>query len=88
VQIQAGEAGIDLTRARYGVYYSIDYNLGHYLQSRKRLHRPGAKWPVMFYHLMAADTIDQKVAGALERRQNLVESVLGEYQKCHQPTAS
>jgi hypothetical protein len=40
-QLKSGGVGIDLTRARYGIYYSLDFALADYLQSRKRLHRPG-----------------------------------------------
>lgn len=80
VQIQAGGVGIDLTRAAYGVYYSTGFNLGDYLQSRARLYRAGQTRPVMFYHLIATDTVDETVALALARRQDLVESVLKELQ--------
>lgn len=85
VQIQAGGVGIDLTRGRYGVYYSTGFNLGDYLQSRARLVRPGQMRPVMFYHLAATGTVDETIASALERRQDLIDSVLKEYRKCHQP---
>jgi SNF2 family DNA or RNA helicase len=85
VQIQAGGVGIDLTRAAYGVYYSLGFNLGDYLQSRARLHRSGQLRPVIFYHLAARDTVDGAVLRALERRQNLVESVLQEL-KCRLKT--
>jgi superfamily II DNA or RNA helicase len=84
VQMQAGGEGIDLTRAAYGVYYSLGFNLGLYLQSRSRLWRPGQKRGVSFYHLAAHLTVDTKVLRALDRRQNLVEGVLQEL-KCPHP---
>ena len=76
VQIQSGGVGIDLTRAHYAVYFSLSYNLGDYLQSRARLHRPGQTECVRFYHLVAERTVDQLIYKALEARQEVVESVL------------
>lgn len=75
-QIQAGGVGIDLTRARVCVYYSLGFSLGEYLQSRKRTHRPGQTRSVVYVHLVAAGTIDQKVYAALARRADVVRAVL------------
>jgi SNF2 family DNA or RNA helicase len=76
VQIQAGGVGIDLTRARYCVYYSIGFNMGEYLQSRARVHRPGQERPVTYVHLIMQGTVDQQVYNALEARQDLIEAVM------------
>jgi superfamily II DNA or RNA helicase len=79
VQIQAGGVGIDLTRARYAIYYSLGFSLADYLQSRARIRRPGQTRPVIYYHLIVRNTVDELVMRALERRQELVESVLQHY---------
>jgi SNF2 family DNA or RNA helicase len=84
VQLQSGGVGIDLTRARYAVYFSLGFNLADYLQSRARLYRAGQTRPVMFYHLFVRNTVDAMVARALERRQNLIEETLKEL-KCPHP---
>lgn len=76
VQIQSGGVGIDLTRASLGVYYSIGFSLTDYLQSLKRLHRPGQERPTRFIHLVARSTVDEAVHVALDRKLDLVESVL------------
>lgn len=76
VQIQSGGVGIDLTRARYCIYYSLGYSLGDYLQSRRRVLRPGQDRPVLFIHLVAAGTKDEDVYEALEAREEVVESIL------------
>jgi hypothetical protein len=76
VQIQAGGVGIDLTRANYGIYYSVGYALGDYLQSRARLVRPGQESEVLFIHLVAAGTIDEEVYEALSKKQQIVDVVL------------
>jgi len=77
VQIQSGGVGIDLTRARYAVYYSTGFSLGDYEQSLKRVHRPGQTRPTTYYHLQVEDSIDGKVYEALQARKDVVESVLG-----------
>lgn len=72
VQIQSGGVGVDLTRARYCVYYSLGYSLGDYEQSLARIHRPGQKQAVSYYHLIAQDTVDERVYAALEARRDVV----------------
>lgn len=76
VQTQSGGVGIDLTAAGVAVYYSTGLALGDYLQSRARLHRPGQKRHVSFLHLVAEGTVDETILAALERRQEVIESVL------------
>jgi NAD-dependent dihydropyrimidine dehydrogenase PreA subunit len=76
VQLQAGGVGVDLTRARYGVYYSLDFNLGNFQQSRKRIHRPGQNRPVHYVFLAAEGTVDEVIADALERREDVIASVI------------
>ena len=77
VNIQAGGAGIDLTRARYCIYYSLGFSLGDYMQSRARVHRPGQTRPVTYYHLVADKTVDAKVYAALAARKEVVDYILG-----------
>lgn len=77
VQIQAGGVGIDLTRARYAVYYSTGFSLGDYEQSLARVHRPGQTRPTTYYHLQVEDTVDERVYEALQNRKDIVEFVLG-----------
>lgn len=76
VQIQAGGVGIDLTQARYAIYFSQTFNLGDYEQSRKRLHRPGQERNVYYYHLLPKSTIDVRIQRVLKKRGDLIENVL------------
>ena len=76
VQIRSGGLGIDLTQARYAVYYSLGFSLGDYLQSRARLHRPGQKRPVEVIHMIATQTVDEKVMAALAAREQVIESIM------------
>jgi hypothetical protein len=75
VQIQAGGTGVDFTRAAYGIYYSVGYSLGDYLQSRKRLHRPGQTRAVRFRHLVMEGTIDEVVYEALAARKSVTDRI-------------
>jgi SNF2 family DNA or RNA helicase len=76
VQISSGGVGIDLTAARYGIYYSLGFSLTDYVQSRARLHRPGQERSVLYTHLVAEGTIDESVYAALAARQDVVDAVL------------
>jgi SNF2 family DNA or RNA helicase len=76
VQIQAGGVGIDLTRTRYAVYYSVGYSLGDYMQSVKRVHRPGQTRAVTYYHLVAQRSIDEEVYRSLQEHADVVARIL------------
>ena len=78
VQIQAGGVGVDLTRAAYNFYLSVGFSLGDYEQSLARSHRPGQERTVFYYHILAKDTVDERVYKALQERKNVVESVLAD----------
>jgi len=90
VQIQAGGVGIDLTRCgdtncAYVLYLSTGHNLGDYEQSLARVHRPGQERTVFYYHILAKDTIDERIFKALRARKNVVESILADiYQEQEQ----
>ena len=80
VQYSSGSESIDLTRARYCVYYSLTQRLALYEQSRKRIHRPGQTRPVVYYHMIETMkkgfTIDQKIYQALKHKKDVVDYVM------------
>jgi len=78
VQISAGGVGVDLTRARYSIYYSLSFSLGEYDQALARVHRPGQTRPVEHIHLVARNTVDVKIMRALEKRAEVVNAILAE----------
>ena len=78
VQLKAGGVGVDLTRASHAIYFSLDFSLGDYQQSRKRVHRPGQHKRVVYTHLLAAGTVDEAIYGALSRRETVVNAVLAD----------
>ncbi|MCZ2150866.1 MAG: DEAD/DEAH box helicase [Bryobacterales bacterium] len=76
VQIESGGVGVDLTRARYAIYYSLGFSLGSYEQSLARIHRPGQTRPVEYIHLLARHTVDEQVMAALAAKADVVTEVL------------
>ena len=80
VQISSGAEGIDLTRSKYCIYYTMDHSLAKYKQSRKRVHRPGQTRPVIYYKFVArmkkGKTIDQRIVESLANNQSLVDSIM------------
>jgi SNF2 family DNA or RNA helicase len=80
VQIDSGGVGVDLTRARYSIYFSLGFSLGSYEQSLARIHRPGQTRPVEYIHLLAEGTVDEKVMAALAARSDVVNTVLRQMQ--------
>lgn len=80
VQYSSGSESIDLTRARYCLYYSQTRKLALYEQSRKRVHRPNQTRPVYYYHLLAklskGKSIDEKMYEALKAKKNIVDYVM------------
>ena len=78
VQIDAGGEGVDLARARYSIFFSVGFSLGKYEQAKARTHRPGQNKPVTHIHLVARNTVDQKIMRALEKRAEVVQSILAE----------
>lgn len=76
VQTQAGGVGIDLTRARVAIYYSLGLSLGDHLQSQARLQRPGQTRTVAYYYLLADGTIDHRVFRALAARKDVIDALL------------
>jgi SNF2 family DNA or RNA helicase len=80
-QIRAGSLGIDLTRARYCIFWSTGYSLGDLEQARKRVHRPGQTRPVTYYYLAAKKTVDEKIIAALEKRADLVKFIVDDMRR-------
>jgi SNF2 family DNA or RNA helicase len=76
VQIAAGNAGIDLSRASIAIYYSLTFSLSDYEQSISRLYRPGQKNQVSLIHILAENTVDEKILDALVHKRSIVDDVL------------
>lgn len=75
-QVRSGSEGLDFTRSAYAVFFSVGFSLAEYEQCLARLHRGGQTRSVTYYHLIAMNTIDTRVYYALQKRKEIVESVL------------
>lgn len=74
----AAGTGFTLTAASFTVYESLSWRYDHYAQSQDRNHRIGQSEPVTYIRLLAADTIEEAVVTALERKSVLARSLLGD----------
>ena len=76
-QISSGSLGVDLTRARYCVFYSLTFSLAEYDQALARIRRPGQQSKTCWYtHLVCRGTVDEKIYAALSRRKEVIDSFL------------
>ena len=72
----AAGTGFTLTAASYTIYESLSWRYDHYAQDRN--HRIGQTEPVTYIRLLAADTIEEAIISALERKSALARSLLGD----------
>lgn len=79
VQVQTGSEGIDLTKARYAIFYSLGYSLGTYQQAKRRIRRPGSdlSHPVTYIHLVIEDTVDVDIYKSIQEKRDTIDGVLG-----------
>lgn len=83
VQIKAGGAGIDLTKANHCVYFDLDYSLGDFDQSKARVHRPGQTKTTFYSYLLTSkfyhkSCIDEQIYTSLSERKDFLKTVFGE----------
>ena len=88
VQLQAGGLGIDLTEASYLLFYTLGFSLGDYQQAIARVHRPGQERPVVVYRLLARGAVDTKIIRALDRRRDVIRSILEDVQTAEAATST
>jgi len=74
----AGGTGFTFTAARYAVYETLSWRYDFYSQSQDRIHRIGQDRPVRYLRLIAANTIEEVIAEALERKSQLARALLGD----------
>ena len=84
-QIATAGLGITLTAASTMVFYSLDYSMSNYEQTRARIHRVGQKHPCTYIHLVAKGTVDEKVLKALQDKANLAKALVDDYRAGRNP---
>ena len=78
-QIATAGLGITLTAASTMVFYSLDYSMSNYEQTRARIHRVGQHHPCTYIHLVARGTVDEKVLKALNDKASLAKTLVDDY---------
>ncbi|MBK1719208.1 DEAD/DEAH box helicase [Thiocystis violacea] len=77
----AGGQSIDLTRARYVIYYANAFKYSERQQSEDRCHRLGQTQPVTYLDLWSTAGIDDRIEKALGRKENAVAAFRAEVEK-------
>lgn len=72
----AASTGLTLTAAEHSIYYSHDYSLENRQQGEDRNHRIGTKNNVLYTDLVAEDTIDERIAAALQDKMLVASTVM------------
>jgi len=74
----AAGTGFTFTAATYTIYETLSWRYDHYAQSQDRNHRIGQSRPVTYIRLLAADTIEEAIVNALERKSAMARTLLGD----------
>jgi hypothetical protein len=73
--LQAGSQGITLTRASNVAFLELDWTPARHDQAEDRCHRIGQRDAVTAYYLLAPATIDEHMAGVLQRKRGVIAAV-------------
>ena len=57
-------------------WFGLTWNLEHYQQANKRLHRQGQKEKVIIHHLVTQGTRDEDVMRALDSKADVQEEIM------------
>lgn len=81
-QIQAGGLGLTLTAADTMIFYSTTFSLADYEQAKSRISRMGQTADKITYvHLLARNTIDEKIYRALKEKQNIADLAVNRWRE-------
>lgn len=78
-QIAAAGLGLTLTAASTMVFYSLDYSMSNFEQSKARIHRISQKENCHYIYLVAKNTVDEKVLRALRDKVDLAKMLVDDY---------
>ncbi|MGH8904767.1 MAG: DEAD/DEAH box helicase, partial [Egibacteraceae bacterium] len=78
ISIKAGGAGLNLTAATHVVHYDRWWNPAVEDQATDRAYRIGQTRSVAVHKLVAAGTLEERIADLLERKRALADAVVGE----------
>ncbi len=75
-QIATAGMGITLTAASTMVFYSLDYSMSNFEQTKARIHRVGQKNACAYIYLTARGTVDEKVLKALKDKADMAKALV------------
>ncbi len=84
-QIATAGLGITLTAADKMVFYSLDYSMSNFEQTKARIHRVGQRNLCTYLYLIAENTIDAKVLKALRDKADLARVLIDDCRAGHNP---
>jgi SNF2 family DNA or RNA helicase len=84
-QIATAGLGITLTAADKMVFYSLDYSMSNFEQTKARIHRVGQRNPCTYIYLVAENTVDAKVLKALRDKANLAKVLIDDCRAGNNP---
>ena len=84
-QIATAGLGITLTAADKMVFYSLDYSMSNFEQTKARIHRVGQRNPCTYIYLVAGNTVDAKVLKALRDKANLAKVLIDDCRAGYNP---
>lgn len=87
-QIATAGLGITLTAASTMVFYSLDYSMSNFEQTKARIHRVGQRMPCTYLYLVARGTVDEKVLLALKNKADLAKTLVDDYRSGRNPFAT
>lgn len=74
----AAGTGFTFTAASFAIYETLSWRYDFYAQSQDRNHRIGQTLPVTYLRIIAADTIEEAIVEALERKTVMAGNLLGD----------
>ena len=84
-QIATAGLGLTLTAASTMVFYSEDYSMSNFEQTKARIHRVGQRFPCTYIYLVATGTVDEKVLAALKDKADLAKTLVDDYRQGRNP---
>lgn len=76
--LKAGGTGIDLVAASVVIHYDRWWNAAREDQATDRVHRIGQKRGVQVFKLVSEGTLEEKISAIIEKKRNLMDSVVKE----------
>lgn len=78
VNVGAGSEGVNLSRSRYAILYSLGYSATSYTQLLWRVRRPGSDLtkPVVYFHVIMHRSMDDVIRSALNSKRTVLQEMM------------